>query len=154
MDAVNIHLLSNHVPIVGVFFGILVLVYGMYRKSPPTLAAAYIIFLVCAAVGLVAYFSGEGAEEVAEKLPGVTHEVIEMHEEVATYALIAYVLLALASGLAMFKVKNHFDRIKKLAMIVLLLSIITFGVALYTGFTGGKIRHTELRGGAEQTQKH
>jgi len=145
MDAVSLHLISNHVPIIGVFFGIVVLGYGMSRQSPPTLAAAYIAFLISAAMGLVAYFSGEGAEEVAEKLPGVTHEIIEVHEEAAVYTLVSYVVLALASLLGMLKVKNHYHRIRKLAIVILLLSIIAFATAAYTGYTGGQVRHTELR---------
>lgn len=144
MDASHIHLISNHVPIIGVFCGILVLAYGMVRQSPPTLAAAYMLFIVSALVGLVAYFSGEGAEHVAEKLPGVTHDSIELHEEAATYALIAYVLLMIFSVFGFFRAKNHYNRIRKLALIILILSIITFGIAAVTGYLGGLIRHTEL----------
>ena len=145
MDAVHLHLLSNHVPIIGAFFGLLVLVFGMVRQSPPTLSAAYTVFLVSAVAGLVAYFSGEGAEEVAEELPGVSHDIIEAHEGVALYVLIAYVLLAILSFVGLIKSKNHYNKIKGIAILVLFVSIITFGLAAYTGWLGGKIRHTELR---------
>ena len=145
MDASHIHLISNHVPILGVFFGIIVLLFGMSRQSPPTLAAAYLVFLISALVGLVAYFSGEGAEHVVENLPGVTHDGIEAHEEVALYTLIAYVVLAIFSLIAFIRSKNHYNRIRKLAVIILALSVISFIIAAYTGYLGGQIRHTELR---------
>ena len=145
MDASHIHLISNHFPIIGVLCGLLVLAYGMVRQSPPTLASAYMLFVFSALIGLVAYFSGEGAEHVAEKLPGVTHDSIELHEEAALYSLIAYVILMIFSLIAFFRSKNHYNRIRKLALIILIISIITFGIAAVTGFLGGQIRHTELR---------
>jgi uncharacterized membrane protein len=145
MDASHIHLISNHVPIIGVLCGILVLGYGMVRQSPPTLAAAYMLFIVSALIGLVAYFSGEGAEHVAEELPGVTHDSIELHEEAALYSLISYVILMIFSVIAFIRSKNHYNRIRKLALIILILSILTFTSAAITGFLGGQIRHTELR---------
>jgi uncharacterized membrane protein len=146
MDAVHLHLISNHVPIIGAFFGILVLIFGMFRKSPTTLAAAYLIFLISAIVGVVAYLTGEGAEEVAEELPGVTHNAIEAHEEVALYTLIAFIILALISLIGLIKSKNHYERIKGLAVVTLVVAIISLGIGAYTGLTGGQIRHTELKG--------
>jgi uncharacterized membrane protein len=145
MDAVHLHLISNHVPILGALFGILVLIYGMLRKSPPTIAAAYIVFIVSALVGLAAYFSGEGAEEAVENLPGVTHDIVEAHEDVALYTLIAFVILAGVSLLGFLRSKNHYDRIKGWAIITLAVAIISFSIGTYTGLTGGQIRHTELR---------
>lgn len=145
MDASHIHLLSNHVPILGVFFGIIVLIFGMNRQSPPTMAAAYLVFIISALVGLAAYFSGEGAEHIVENLPGVTHDAIEEHEEVALYTLISYIVLAIFSLIGLIRSKNHYQRIRKLAIIILVLSVISFGVAAVTGYLGGQIRHTELR---------
>jgi uncharacterized membrane protein len=145
MDAVHLHLISNHVPIIGAFFGILVLIFGMVRKSPTTLVASYLIFLISAAVGVVAYLSGEGAEEVAEELPGVTHNAIEAHEEVALYTLIAFIILAVISLIGLVKSKNHYENIKGIAAITLVVSVVSFRIGVYTGLLGGQIRHTELK---------
>lgn len=148
MDAVHLHLLSNHVPIIGAFLGAVVLVVGMIRKSPPTLAAAYWVFIIAAVVGLAAYFSGEGAEEAVEHLPGVSHDIIEAHEDIAKFTLIAMGLLGGLSIFGLLRSKNHFDNIKTLATVILLVAIASFGVGVYTGLTGGQIRHTEVRSSA------
>lgn len=38
-------------------------------------------------------YTGEGAEEIAEKLPGVTDQLIHKHEEQAeTFAILNYIL--------------------------------------------------------------
>ncbi len=145
MGASHIHLITNHFPIVGVLCGLLVMAYGMSRQSPPTLAAAYMLFVFSALVGLVAYFTGEGAEYVAKKLPGVTHDSIELHEEAATYALVAYIILMIFSVIGFLRSKNHYNRIRKLAIIILIIAVVTAGIAGVTGFLGGLIRHTELR---------
>lgn len=145
MDAVHLHLISNHVPIIGAFFGILVLIYGMLRKSPPTIAASYVVFILSALLGLAAYFSGEGAEEAVEDLPGVSHDIIEAHEDIALFTLIAFIVLAALSVWGFIRSKNHYDRIKGWAIITLVVALISFGIGTYTGLTGGQIRHTELR---------
>jgi uncharacterized membrane protein len=145
MNAVHLHLITNHVPIIGAFFGILVLVYGLIRKNPTTLAASYIVFIFSAATGLVAYFTGDGAAHAVKDLADVSRPIIKAHANIAKFFLVAYVLLAILSVIAFIKAKNHFDQVKKLAMIVLVISIITLGIGAYTGLLGGQIRHSEVR---------
>lgn len=148
MEPVHLHLFTNHVPVIGAFFGALVLIIGMARKSPPTLAAAYLIFLLSAVLGLVAYFSGEGAEHAVENLPGVTHDLVETHEDIGKFTLAGMILLGLISIFGLFRSKNHYDKIKSIAMVSLVVALASFAVGAYTAYTGGLIRHTEIRSGA------
>lgn len=151
MEPVHLHLLTNHVPVIGAFFGALVLIFGMVRKSPPTLTAAYWIFLLSAALGLVAYFSGEGAEHAVENLPGVTDKLIETHEDIGKFTLIGLILLGAISLFGLIRSKNHYDRIKSIALVALVIALASFGIGAYTAYTGGLIRHTEIRSGAAAT---
>lgn len=152
MSSVHLHLVANHVPIIGAFFGIVVLIFGMMRKSPPTLAAAYFIFILSAVGGLASYFSGEGAEEAVEKLPGVSKALISEHQEMANYTLWVFVVLALISLFGLIRSKDHYNRIKTIALATLVVSLVGFGIATYTGLIGGQIRHTEVRNAA--LEKH
>jgi uncharacterized membrane protein len=151
METVHLHLLTNHVPIIGAFFGALVLLYGMVRKSPPTLAAAYWVFLLSAAMGLVAYFTGEGAEHAVENLPGVTDNFIEAHEDIGKFTLIAFIALGGLSLFGLIRSKDHYDKIKGLARVILLVALVGFGLGAYSAYTGGQIRHTEIRPGSSAT---
>ena len=144
MDGSHIHLISNHLPIVGVLCGLIVMIYGMIRQSPTTLAAAYLVFIVSTIIGFVAYFTGEAAEHVAEEIQGVTHDSIELHEEAAVYALVSYIVLFIFAVIGFLRSKNHYHRIRLLAIIILVLGIVSFGISAYTGYVGGLIRHTEL----------
>lgn len=151
MEPVHLHLLTNHVPVIGAFFGALVLLIGMARKSPPTLAAAYWIFLFSAALGLVAYFTGEGAEEAVENLPGVTHNLVETHEDIGKFTLVALIILGAISVFGLIRSRNHYDKIKTIAMVALVVALAGFGIGAYTAYTGGLIRHTEIRSGSQLT---
>ena len=152
MDQVHLHLISNHVPIIGAFFGALVLAIGMARKSPPTLAAAYIVFLLSAVCGLVAYFTGGGAAGAVKDLPEVSRPLIREHAEMATYTLWTFIVLAVLSLIGLIRSRNHYDKIKRMAVIILVVSLIGLGISVYTGLIGGQIRHTEVRDA--KMQKH
>ena len=146
MNPAHIHLLTNHIPILGIGFGLLVLVYSFTLRSAsqPVRNAAYLIFLVAAIGAMVANWSGEGAEELVEELSGVTHDNIEEHEEAATFALWTSLItggLALA-GLVFSVFKPAWNG--RMAVAVSLVALFTSTVVVRTGYLGGKIRHTEI----------
>ena len=80
MNDVHLHLVATHLPIVGVLIGFLVLLTGYFTKSPQVKATALGIFLFSALAGIVAFYTGEGAEDIVEKLPGVSETLIHNHE--------------------------------------------------------------------------
>jgi|GEM_PF-80895 len=96
-------------------------------------------------VSILAMTSGEEAEEVVEKLAGVSETYIESHEEAAeTFALLSYIL----GGISLFGLWASFTK-KSFANIVSIVTIIFALITLFfaqkTGTTGGEIRHTEIR---------
>ncbi|MGE5521238.1 MAG: DUF2231 domain-containing protein [Candidatus Dadabacteria bacterium] len=145
MEKVHLHLVFNHFPIIGAFFGAIVLMAGMARKSPPTLAAGYLVLIISAIAGLITYFTGGGAAGAIKNLPGVSRPLISEHAEMALYTLICLIIVALLSIIGLFGSRNHFNRIKGVAWITLIVSVIGFGISAYTGLLGGQIRHTEVR---------
>ena len=71
MDQAHIHLLIVHLPLFGAFFGMLVLAHGLWHKSEQTSIAAFNVFIISAIGAAIAKFTGEGAEEAVEHIPGV-----------------------------------------------------------------------------------
>ena len=69
-----LHLLSNHFPILGSLFGILLLVIALLKSNLKTTLSAYIILLMSGIGGIVAYFTGEPAEESIEHVKGISHK--------------------------------------------------------------------------------
>ena len=147
MNLPHLHLVINHLPIFGTMIGSLVLLHGLWSNSRSTLIAAYNVFLLSAIGALIAYFTGEPAEELVENIPGVAEAAISAHEEAAEIAFICISALGLLAGLAAINTWFSDKSSKALRYAVLVCAILSFGLMGRTGYLGGKIRHTELDGG-------
>jgi uncharacterized membrane protein len=143
MNQTHIHLLITHLPIFGSILGGLVLAHGIYSKSNQTNIAAYNLLIISSIGALIAYFTGEGAEETVEKIQGISKSTIEQHSDFAMYALVSLSILGVASiiGLYISIKKSLFST--KIAVLTLIISLISFGLIARTGYLGGQIRHTE-----------
>lgn len=147
MNAAHWHLVVNHLPIIFPLVGVIVLVTGLISKSEAVKRTAFMIFIFGALASIAAMTTGEGAEEVVEKINGVTENYIKSHEETAeTFALLSYILggISLLGLWASFKQKT-FSNIAAIGTLVFAFVVLFFGKQ--TGTTGGEIRHTEIRNG-------
>lgn len=145
MNEAHLHLVVNHFPIIGTFFGLGILAVGLFLKNDTVKRVAFSIFIVAAIFAAVSMATGEGAEEVVENIPGISENIIEEHEEMAEkLALILYGigLLSVFSFIMTFKNKSLE---KYIAAVVLILSFLSAYLSAQTGVTGGEIRHTEIR---------
>ena len=145
MNGAHFHLVVNHLPIIFPLVGLIILIIAYLFKSTDIKYAAYLVFVLGAIVTIPAFVSGEGAEEITDKLPGVTDALIHNHEEMAEkFAIISYALgLISLAGIFLLKIRNKFEKI--LSIIILLTAGILLIFAKQTGTTGGEIRHTEIR---------
>lgn len=144
LNAAHIHLLLNHVPILGFAFGLLLLVWGWYRGSDEVVRAALGLFLLVGLASVLVFFSGGGAEEVVEDLAGVSHDAIEAHEETGELAMLVSVVMGVLSGAGffVFRVRSVPGWLKVAALAG---GAIAFGLLSYAGFQGGQIHHEEVR---------
>lgn len=151
MNDAHLHMVVNHFPIIGTILGLGILITGMFLKNKSVINTAYILFVIAAIFGFASMNTGEGAEELAEKLPSVTHEIIHEHEEIAEkLALILYILGAVSLLGLYLNIKNHAK-----ANLVTFFAIVIGGISVFlaqqTGTTGGEIRHTEIRENVTET---
>lgn len=147
MSAAHFHLIVNHIPVLGTLFGAGILIAGLWWKQDAVVRVALGLFVIGGVGAAGAYFSGEGAEEIVEGLPGVTEAAVEAHEELAVYAFIAAIVLGVAAiGTLVAYRSRSIPRTASIALLVLSLGV--FGVMGGTANLGGQIRHTELRAGA------
>lgn len=147
MNGAHWHLVVNHLPIIFPIVGVIVMITGIISKSVAVKRTAYMIFFLGALTTLAAMATGEGAEEVVEKIGGVSESYIENHEETAeVFALLSYLLgvISLFGLWASFKRKT-FAPILSIGTLIFAFVVLFF--AKQTGTTGGEIRHTEIRDG-------
>jgi uncharacterized membrane protein len=150
MSQVHLHLLITHLPIFGSIIGALVLGYGLWTRSNQTKNAAYFIFIISGIGAGIAYLTGEGAEEAVEEMPGVAESIIKLHESAALYALISLVSLGIVSVAALLVNRFKPSLVKSTSIVVLVLSLLSFGLVARAGYLGGQIRHTEIATGTVQ----
>lgn len=145
MNAAHVHLAINHVPVVGIVFGLLALAGGALWGSEEIKRFALLSFVVVGLVCVPAYFSGKEAEEIVEDLPGVEHERIEEHEEAGRWAAIVGGALGMAAAILLWLFRSP-RRLPAWAVgIALVLSLVVAGVMARTATLGGEIRHEEIR---------
>ncbi len=145
MSAAHIHLLLNHIPILGSIFGLLFLLYAMVRKSDEIKKACFGAFVITALITIPVYLTGDGAAQIVHTLPGVSEDIIRQHDSAATVTIVAVELLGVASLLALWFSRKGQTLAGWLLITVLALAVISSGLGVWTGGLGGQIRHTEIR---------
>lgn len=146
MNEAHFHLVVNHLPIIFPLVGIIILIIGLISKSDAVNRTAYIIFILGAISAIISMVSGEGAEEVVEKINGISETYIKAHEESAeVFAILIYILggISIIGLWTSFKNKSVSNVIP---FVTIAFALVVLFFARQTGTTGGEIRHTEIRG--------
>lgn len=152
MNSAHWHLVFNHFPIIGTLGGIVVLFYGLIRKSNDTKVLGSFIVVAMAIMSVMVMQTGEAAEEIVEKIPGISEAAMEAHEDAAKIANFILIAAGVASLLTLLL---HFTKRSGFNLAItgsLILSCVAFGFMAYTGYLGGKIRHTEITTTANSIQ--
>lgn len=146
MNEAQIHLLLNHIPVLGSLFGLILLIIALWKDNHTLLQTALITFMVAAAVVLPVDWSGEGAEEIMEA-EGVSHEIIHEHEELAELSVGLMLSLGGIAALTLWLTLMMSALSRLFGFITLLLALLTSVSMAVTAHSGGEIRHTEIREG-------
>lgn len=177
MDTAYLHLITNHIPIIGVPFALALLALGIWRKSDELKTAGFLIFVFLGLATLGTFLLGQGGEDFVEELAGVSHDAIEDHEDFAKYALASVIIAALFSLLALIRFKGLMFLKRRITdngkllngevtsatisyypswivFAVLLLALASSAMLGYTGKLGGKIRHSEFYGKAQNSEEN
>ncbi len=146
MNLAHIHLILNHIPVVGIPVAIAFLAYGIYLKNLPSQRFSLFVLMGLALMVLPVYLTGEPAEEVIEHLPGVTESFIEAHEDAAMFSLVLTLIAGTAAFIALWFQKDP-RKCRLVNIGVMGFASLAVLSLLYTANLGGKVRHTELRSG-------
>lgn len=150
MSSAQLHLVLNHFPILGTFFGLLLLLYGLVKKSDAINKASFGSFAITALITIPAFGSGLGATTIVEGLPEVSKTIVEQHQQAALLTLVAIEILGAVAVSSLWSARRSPGGRKWLAFVVLILAVLASGLGMWTGSLGGQIRHTEVRASPEK----
>jgi len=72
MNATQVHLAMTHLPVILSLVGMLALLISFFKTNLSLRKTALYILLIAGLTALPVFFTGEGAEETVENLPGVS----------------------------------------------------------------------------------
>jgi len=147
MDMGHLHLMLNHLPVLGAPALLALLIWGLAGKLPAITRGALWLTLALAVVTAVVYLTGEAAEELVEGLPTFQEPLVEQHEEVALWATVILVATGCLAAAALWRSRRGATMslaLTRVVLVGLLASTVMVGV---TAWTGGPIGHPELRPG-------
>lgn len=146
MTAAHWHLMLNHIPLLGLAIGTVLLAYGAGRRHEDVQRASLGLLAVAGLSAIAVYLTGEPAEEVVEGLANVSHDALEAHEHFAWYALVGGIATGIvALGTLLYGWLRQ-SLVRWTVLLTLVLALATTGLLGYTANLGGKISHPELRG--------
>jgi len=158
MDPAHVHLLLNHVPTAGFVIGLMLFVSSLIARNSELKRASLVIFVGIALVTIPTYVSGNAAEEVlceggakapACMDPGVSKSLIRIHEDAALLAFAAIILTGAFAWLGLWQIRRTSRAENWNLAVILLLSLVAFGLVARAANIGGEIRHPQIRSARE-----
>lgn len=147
MDAIHLHLLLTHIPIVGSFFVAATLFWAALRKDSHLGRFALTGSILVSITAIPVYLAGMAAEEKIEHLPWVTESLIDTHETIAIVSLTFSVFAALVALIIIIINRKSAFLKNSLLWSMFLVIFLQFALLSFTAYRGGLIGHPEIRDG-------
>jgi uncharacterized membrane protein len=145
MNLTHVHLLLNHIPIIGTIIALGLFAFGIVSKSDDLKRVSYLIFVGLALLSLPTYMSGSAAEKAIRNTEGVSKAFLQAHNDSAVLSLLFVELNGLFAWLGLWQYRRFSRSANWNIAVVVILSFVTFYFMSITGNTGGEIRHPEIR---------
>jgi len=144
MNGAQLHLLTVHLPVVGMFAALVLMTLAIVRGSEAMVRTALGFVIFGTLFAAPAYFSGPAAMKVLKGFTAVDEHLIEQHAILARGAFYAAVLLA-AIGLKIWlsSTSSTTSRGVRVGLLCAILAIAW--LMAWTAHLGGIIRHPEIR---------
>jgi hypothetical protein len=145
----HIHLMLNHIPVIGIGVVIAFLLAGRARGSRELEWVSLQMFVALALLTIPVYFTGSPASHQMRELPGVARETIQRHSSAADFAFATVEALGAFSLGALVRFRSPAAVPARLTTALLALALTALGLMIWTANLGGRIRHPEI--GASNT---
>lgn len=145
MNTAHLHLILNHLPVLGTAFGCAILAFGLWKRSEDIKRLALLSLTITALLAIPAYLTGEPAEKTVKGLPGVAGNLIERHEEAAGVALGGVLALGAFAVVGLVVFRRQRPVATWFGVTALLGAIAVSGLMAWAANLGGQVHHPEIR---------
>src|SRR5437764_8891797 len=145
MNSIEIHLILNHIPILGVAFVSFYLLIATIFKNLFMQKISLWILLGVALMTIVVYLSGLHAETPVESLPNTSKALLQLHEKVARISSLTIWAIAGITFLGLIFLRGKAQLFQYLARGILAMTLLSTALFILTGYLGGQITHSEIR---------
>ena len=142
----HLHLVLNHVPVIGSVIALGLLLLALVRRSTDLRRAGLEVMVLVGLLSLPAYLSGAGAqpELTARKDMEVSVAMIREHHDAALIGSVAMLVTVMAAWVALWQMRRRTRPARGVFGAVLLLAIVTVALMGRASNIGGQIRHPEV----------
>ena len=141
-----VHVLINPLPVYGLAMGLIGLFVAICQRSRAAMIAALVVVLMSAAAAWPVYQYGEQAYDgVLSMADDDGRAWLALHKARAENLIWFFYAVAALSAIALIVPIKWPGSSVTLAIGVLVLGVISFGVGGYIAYAGGKIRHRDFR---------
>lgn len=147
MNPVHLHLLLNHLPVVGTAFTLVLLLVALAKNSAELKRVSLAFLVGVALLAVPGYLTGKSAEVEVMILDGFDESFIDRHAGAAQWAFSAQLALGVLALAGLFLTRRGQPPPKWCAVAVLALTLAVCGLMARTANFGGQIRYPEIRSG-------
>ena len=148
MNPAHLHLMLNHLPVIGVPLVGALLAWALIRGSRELYRTALGAAVVVAALTYPVFLTGEPAEDRVEDTAWASKDLIHEHEERAEAALIAVLVTGAIAAFGLWQSRGGRESSRVIGGLTLTGLAIGAGLLAWTALAGGPIRHDEIRAGS------
>jgi len=147
MTAAYTHIVIVHLPVVGLFFTLVITLLGLFFSDRRLILIACAFTVACAIGAVIAYGSGPPAlEQLRGGLDKSTVALAEEHAVVGRAAFIGAILAGIVALQGLLRTAADDGLSPWLVRGLAVLLIVVAGLMAWTAHLGGGIRHPEARG--------
>ena len=146
MNAPYLHLVTVHLPVVGLMAALVILIASQFRKDEFLNKLGYSFVLFCAVTACIAYFTGGATYESLESRLTEARPIIEDHAIIGRAAFVGMILLGVAVLSAFFQYWQEEKPAAWHRWAILIATVALCYILAWTAHLGGQVRHDEIRG--------
>ncbi len=147
LSQAHLHLMLNHIPVVGAGVVLLFMIAGMLRKSRDLTRTAMVLGALVAVSAPIVKETGEGAEDQVKQAAWFHDSLLEEHEERADKATVVLVLAGVIGAVGVFLSRGGRPEQPVVTYAFTVFLATATGLMAWTALAGGEIRHDEIRPG-------